>query len=45
MIQQLSRLAIVPILLATTALSAAPRAPDSAPKPASAATQGRHFGH
>ena len=38
MIQQLCRMAIVPILLGTTALSAAPPAPDNAPKPASAAT-------
>ena len=38
MIQQLSRLAMVPILLATTALSAAPPALDNAAKPASAAT-------
>ncbi len=39
MIQQFCRIAIVPVLLGTTALSAAPPAPDNAPKPASAATQ------
>ncbi len=39
MIQQLCRMAIVPILLGTTALSAAPPAPDNASKPASAATR------
>ena len=38
MIQQLSRLVMMPMLLGTTALSAAPPAPDNAPKPASAAT-------
>ena len=38
MIQQLSRLVMMPMLLGTTALSAAPPAPDNAAKPASAAT-------
>ena len=38
MIKQLSRLAMVPMLLGAAALSAGPPATDSAPKPASAAT-------